>query len=68
MAKEFKVPSKKQPIFKFVRKIIKFIKCRKIKVVAQPDKLVNKCIFVVKNKILIDDIIDIKIISDSLDF
>ena len=29
---------------------------------------INKCIFVVKNKILIDDIIDIKIISDSLDF
>ena len=29
---------------------------------------INKCIFVVKNKLLIDDIIDIKIISVSLDF
>lgn len=30
--------------------------------------VINKVIFVVKNKILIDNIIDIKIISDSLDF
>lgn len=30
--------------------------------------VINKCIFVVKNKILIDNIIDIKIIGDLLDF
>ena len=29
---------------------------------------VNRCIFIVKNKILIDNVFDIKIISDSLDF
>jgi hypothetical protein len=29
---------------------------------------INKCIFVVKNKILIENIIDIKIVSDTLDF
>lgn len=46
MAKEFKVPSKRQPIFKFVRKIIKLIKCRKIKVIARPENLENKCILV----------------------
>ena len=46
MAKEFKVPSRRQPIFKFVRKIIGFIKCRGIKVIAKPDNLPNKCILV----------------------
>ena len=29
---------------------------------------INRCIFVVKNRVLIDNIFDIKIISESLDF
>lgn len=44
--KEYKVPSKKQPIFKIVRKIFKILMFRNIKVTLLCDNLPNKCIMV----------------------
>lgn len=46
MPKEFKVPSRKQPIFKVFKKILSWTFWRGIKVTVLPDKLPNKCIFV----------------------
>jgi len=46
MAKEFKVPSRKQPIFKAFRKILALTKWRGIRIIARPEKLPNKCILV----------------------
>lgn len=46
MAKEFKVPSRKQPIFKVFRKILALTKWRGIKIIARPENLPNKCILV----------------------
>lgn len=46
MAKEYKVPSEKQPIFKLFLNIVKPLFWGKIKVVSLPENLPNKCIIV----------------------
>ena len=46
MAKEFKVPSRKQPIFKVVRKILSWTIWRSIKVTVLPEKIDDRSILI----------------------
>ena len=46
MAKEFKVPSRKQPIWKPIRKVLEFFGWRNIKVELLTDKIEEKSIIV----------------------
>ena len=46
MEKEYKVPSKKQPIFQVVKKVMSWTIWRGIKVIILPETLPEKCILV----------------------
>jgi len=50
MAKEYKVPKRRQPFFPIVRKILKWFFWKGIKVISLTENIPNKCIFVANHE------------------